>query len=114
MSSYSILALSALLMVYSHPWKTFGQKIDTTLGYVGLIVTAVFPILVLYLMIKHFKDFDTKMIKSKYGSLYEDLRITNKWIISYRFWFLVRRLVMVINVVFVKDLMMQIVIWFIQ
>ena len=105
LSSYSILSLSALMTLHSHSWQTFGQKIDTMMGFTGLAVTILFPIAVLYLMIKHFPNFDTKNIKLRFGSLYEGLLTSNHWVIAFRFWFILRRLILAINVIFVKDLM---------
>ena len=84
------------------------------MGFTGLTVTLLFPIAVLFLMIKHFPNFDSRNIKSRFGSLYEGLITSNHQIIIFRFWFIVRRLTLALNVVFVKDLIKQICIWFIQ
>ena len=65
-------------------------------------------------MKKHFVNLHTKLIQHRFGSLFEGFVITNKWIIAFRFWFVLRRLIIACNVIFMKNLMIQIVIWFIQ
>jgi hypothetical protein len=104
LSSYSILSLSALMTLFSHSWQTFGQKIDTIMGFTGFFVSILFPVSVLYLMIKNFRNFDTMNIKSRFGSLYEDLVTSNRWIIAFRFWFILRRLILALNVIFIKNI----------
>jgi hypothetical protein len=64
-------------------------------------------------MKKYFDNFGMKSIQNRFGSLFEGLIITNKWVIAYRFWFVIRRLIIALNVIFVKNLMIQIVVWFI-
>jgi|LakMenE18May11ns_1017448.scaffolds.fasta_scaffold5986228_1 hypothetical protein len=82
------------------------------MGVTGLTVTLVFPFIVLFLMVKNFTMLQTPIIIKKYGSLYEGLITENKWIIAYRFWFMVRRIILASNVIFVNNLMIQIVIWY--
>ena len=84
------------------------------MGVTGLTVTVMFPAIVLFLMIKHFEILENPTIVHKYGSLFEGLITKNKWIIAYRFWFIIRRLILALNVIFVNNLMLQIGIWFIQ
>jgi len=55
-------------------------------------------------MLQNFKDFETRQFKASFGSLYEGLNALNKWIIAFRVWFIVRRLLISIIVVFAKNL----------
>lgn len=104
LTSYSILALSALMTIRQPQWKHPGPFIDTVISLIGLIVTIVFPVIVLYLMVTKFQDFNLKNFEQRFGSLYEGLDITNKWIIAYRLWFIIRRMLLAVTVVFMKNL----------
>jgi hypothetical protein len=114
LSCYSILSLSALMTIEFPKWDFTGPAIDTFCSILGLAVTAFFPLIVLYIMIRYFPDFELKDFKSSFGSLYEGLDTQNKWIIAYRFWFLLRRLLLAVTVVYVDKLTFQFCIWFAQ
>ena len=104
LSGYAMLSLSSLISLGHHQWNTIGQRIDALASYGGLAITLLFPIIALYIMLKHFKFFDNKQIKARYGSLYEDLDTRNQWIIAFRIWFRLRRLFLVAIIVLFQDL----------
>ncbi len=81
-----------------------GPIIDTIVSFLGLALVLIFPGVVLYIMIKNFNNFEKRKFKASFGSLYEGLNAVNKWIIAFRVWFIFRRLLISIIVVFVKNL----------
>ena len=60
LSSYSIMSLSALMTLQNPQWKYIGPIIDTVLSFFGLALTLIFPMIVLYIMIRYFQEFHTK------------------------------------------------------
>jgi hypothetical protein len=60
LSSYSIMSLSALMTLQNPQWKYIGPIIDTVLSFFGLALTLIFPVTVLYIMIRYFQEFHTK------------------------------------------------------
>jgi len=114
LSSYSILSLSAFMNLQNLQWKYAGPIIDTLLSLCGLAITLSFPVFVIIFMLQKFNELDDKKLKAAYGSLYEGLDKTNKWIIGFRVWFIVRRLLISIIVIYSKNLIIQIMLWYTQ
>ena len=60
--SYSMLSLSSLMTVHNPHWDFFGQKIDIIMAYIGVVITILSPVVILYLMIKNFNNFQNRNI----------------------------------------------------
>ena len=114
MEGYSMLSLSSLMSVKNMQWDYLGQKIDTLFAFMSLAITILFPPVILIFMITRFKDFEQKNMIAKFGSLYEDLDLKNKWTIIFRFWFIFNRLILSATVVLIKDKIFQIIVLFVS
>jgi hypothetical protein len=51
-------------------------------------------------------------MRAKFGSLYDELDTHNVWIVTFRLWFIIRRLCFSLIVIFVDKLGIQVLLWF--
>ena len=88
------MTLSSLITLKNPHWGLPGPIIDTLLSYLGFATVIVFPLITFYLMIRYFQELDQRKFKASYGSLYEGFRTKTTWIVVYRVWFLIRRILL--------------------
>jgi hypothetical protein len=112
--SYSIMALSAIMTVMHPHFARPGPIIDTICAILGFITVTSFPVIALWLMLKNFNDLNSREVKARYGSLWEGYRTKTKWIVAYRVWFMLRRLMICVIVLAMKQLALQIILFVAQ
>lgn len=79
-----------------------------------LVVVTIFPTFILVLLLRKFNTFDDKEVKLRFGDLYEHLRYDTggRLVLIEPLFFLLRRSLLIITIVFVRCLAFQYLIFF--
>ena len=68
-----------------------------------MIVSIVFPVVVVVVLLKYYKKLNTENIKIRIGSLYENLRIERRAALMFNALFVTRRLIYASLIVLMKE-----------
>lgn len=106
LEGYQVIALACLLAIKFPNTGSKGQMIETVLAYFFLVILIVLTIL-LPLTI-HFNKQDVRIKKSKhhwrFKPLYEEMDLQNNHLAAFRFFFLLRRLLLASTIVLMETL----------
>ena len=105
--TYLDWAISSALRLEQPMYETGSDYFDLTLAIVGAIITLVLPFFVYFYLNKNINQLGDKYFKSKHGALYDGFTTENasrrSASIKMSTWFLIRRLLTAVNLVYLRD-----------
>ena len=116
LESCMIVSLCSLLTLKNPNTESLGQKVDTWVSYIMGLLCIGFFIGVIFIMsyLKLDDDNSIHIARTKYSSLYEDLDLKNRWIVFFRFAFMLRRIIIAIAIVLFEKLIYQLILGYFQ
>ena len=101
---YSVLALSVMIGLYNLKWDTPGTSIQSVCCLFFGILIIVAPARLLWVTLLDFDRLGDEVMEQKYGSFYSELRLkSGKAVLMHPAFFLVRRLIVAIAVIFFRE-----------
>jgi len=101
--SYSMLAISCMINLKNLRWDAFNTVTMSLLAIVVSLLLLAFPLYYAWLMTAKFDELTFKSMHKKHGAFYEELELRNgKLVLMQPAWFLARRLLLAVMVVFLN------------
>jgi len=101
--AYSMMILSCMINLKYLRWDSFSVIFMSSLSILVTLVLLAYPAFLAWKLTKDFDSLDTWHMKRKYGKWYEELDLRNgKMVLLQPIWFLVRRFLMSMMVIFLR------------
>lgn len=97
---YLLFLIGAFLNILHPVHQSYGDWIALILTYIMMGLIVVVPILYTFFLNKHFKILGSESVLKRCGELVEVLAISKKASILYHLFFMTRRMVFVVTVIF--------------
>ena len=98
--SYSLLTVCGLINMTKLSFESLGMRLHTITCLVVLVCIFLIPALMLRYLVKNFNRLNDRIIKRKYGKMYDELNIRgSKVVLVQPFFFLLRRLMLAVAIV---------------
>jgi len=98
-----MLTLSCMINLRYLKWDSFSLIFMSSLSILVTLVLLAYPAFFAWKLTKDFDSLETSKFKKKYGKFYEELDLRNgKMVLLQPIWFLVRRFLMSMMVIFLR------------
>ena len=100
LESYIEFLMAALIGVNNLSWNNSGEVIASLLAIINVDFFILLPALTYFMIVKNEYRIDDKRFVKRFGALYEDFKTDSHQALLYNYYFLVRRLLYAISLIF--------------